>query len=160
MSASSILQNDYSSPVLLSPRPVLEGEVVHGDARGRTLGFPTANMEFSGEGLPAFGVYAVRVRGRDSTVSLLHDGVASFGIRPMFRTSQPLLETHLFDFQGDLYGHVLAVELVAWLRPEVKFSGLETLVAQIAADAAQARHILAATSDHVATLQGVLETVA
>ena len=134
--------------------------MVHGDARGRTLGFPTANMEFSGEGLPAFGVYAVRVRGKDGSAPLLHDGVASFGIRPMFRTSEPLLETHLFDFQGDLYGQVLAVELVAWLRPEVKFSGLDALVVQIAADAAQARHILAATSDHLATLHNVLETVA
>src|SRR5476649_2526198 len=110
MSASSILQSYSSSPVILSPRPVLEGEVVHGDARGRTLGFPTANMEFSGQGLPAFGVYAVRVRGKDGPVPLLHDGVANFGIRPMFRTSEPLLETHLFNFQGDLYGQILAVE--------------------------------------------------
>ncbi len=158
MPAASILQS--SSPLLMSPRPILEGMVVHGDARGRTLGFPTANMEFSGEGLPAFGVYAVRVRGKDGSVPLLHDGVASFGIRPMFRTSAPLLETHLFDFQGDLYGRVLAVELVAWLRPEVKFSGLEALVAQIAADAAQARHILAATSDPLAARRDALETVA
>lgn len=158
MSAASILQS--SSSVLLSPRPVLEGEVVHGDARGRTLGFPTANMEFSGEGLPAFGVYAVRVRGKDGPVPLRHDGVASFGVRPMFRTTRPLLETHLFDFQGDLYGQILAVELVAWLRPEVKFSGLEALVVQIAADAAQARHILAATSDHAAAREDVLQTVA
>jgi riboflavin kinase/FMN adenylyltransferase len=160
MSTSSILQSYPSSPLILSPRPVLEGEVVHGDARGRTLGFPTANMEFSGDGLPDFGVYAVRVYGKDGSLSLLHDGVASFGIRPMFRTSEPLLETHLFDFQGDLYGQVLVVELVAWLRPEVKFSGLEALVAQIAADAAQARHILAVTSDHLAVRQDVMETVA
>lgn len=160
MSASSILQTNSSRPVLLSSRPILTGEVVHGDARGRTLGFPTANMEFSGEGLPTFGVYAVRVSGKDGPVPLLHNGVASFGIRPMFRTTEPLLETHLFDFQGDLYGQVLAVELVAWLRPEVKFSGLEALVTQIAADAAQARHILAAVHDHLAPRLDAQEIVA
>jgi riboflavin kinase/FMN adenylyltransferase len=157
MLASSIVQDTRA--LLLSPRPVLQGEVVHGDARGRTLGFPTANMTFSGDGLPAFGVYAVRVRVSDGSVPLLHDGVASFGIRPMFRTAQPLLETHLFDFQGDLYGQILAVELVAWLRPEVKFFGIEALVSQIAADVAQARHILADTPDSLAARVVGLETV-
>jgi len=160
MSASLILQTNSTRPSLLSPRPVLTGEVVHGDARGRTLGFPTANMEFSGEGLPAFGVYAVRVRDNDGPLPLLHNGVANFGIRPMFRTAEPLLETHLFDFQGDLYGQVLSVELVAWLRPEVKFSGLEALVAQIAADAARARHILAVVHDHLAPGSDAQEIVA
>lgn len=144
MAAPEFAQMPLSGPVLLAHRPVLEGVVVHGDARGRTLGFPTANMEFAGPGLPPFGVYAVRVQARSGTPILpRHDGVASFGIRPMFRTAEPLLETHLFDFTGDLYGRVLSVELIVWLRPEVKFSGLDSLVAQIAADAAQARAILA-----------------
>lgn len=154
MAAPEFPQMPLAGPVLLKTRTLLEGVVVHGDARGRTLGFPTANMEFSGTGLPSFGVYAVRAR----SGSLRHDGVASFGIRPMFRTAQPLLETHLFDFTGDLYGRVLSVELIAWLRPEMKFSGLESLVAQIASDAAQARTILAEAPE-LPSAQ-LLETVA
>lgn len=157
--ASENLQTPLSGPSFLAPRPVLEGVVVHGDARGRTLGFPTANMEFSGPGLPPFGVYAVRVRARagGGFGALRHDGVASFGIRPMFRTAEPLLETHLFDFDGDLYGRTLAIELVAWLRPEVKFSDLETLVAQINADADHARRLLTQAPEQ---LSHGLETVA
>lgn len=159
MLAPEIPQSPLSGLSFLAPRPILEGVVVHGDARGRTLGFPTANMEFGGSGLPPFGVYAVRVRAHagNGLASLRHDGVASFGVRPMFRTAKPLLETHLFDFSGDLYGRILAIELVAWLRPEVKFSDLEALVAQINADASQARRILADAPEH---LSAPLETVA
>jgi riboflavin kinase / FMN adenylyltransferase len=94
-----------------------------------------------------FGIYAVRVHVPHLSVreASRYDGVANFGIRPMFRTTKPLLEAHLFDFSGDLYGKVLIVELIAWLRAEAAFSGLNALVAQITADAAAARAILGRT---------------
>lgn len=121
--------------------------VEHGDARGRTIGFPTANMHLDEDQPLSFGIYAVRVRVLDdSGVAVLRrDGVASFGIRPMFRTPRPLLEAHLFDFDGDLYGRDLIVEFVFWLRAEEKFSSLEALVEQIQRDAAAARTILRQT---------------
>ena len=75
--------------------------------------------------------------------SARHDGVANFGIRPMYQIEVPLMETHLFDFDGDLYGKHLSVELIAYIRPEAKFDGLDALIAQIGADAAKAREILA-----------------
>lgn len=121
----------------------LAGEVVRGDARGRELGFPTANVTLEKNILrPAFGVYAVRVRlaGEEGAF----DGVANFGIRPMFELPEPLLEVHLFDFSGDLYGREMTVELIAYLRGEEKFSGLQALKTQIAADCADARRLLAA----------------
>lgn len=122
----------------------IEARVEHGDARGRQMGFPTANMHLSHCLAPAFGVYAVMVSIMDNDqVVARHAGVANFGIRPMYRTQVPLLETHLFDFDGDLYGQYLSVELVRWLRPEAKFPDLDALIAQIGADAAQARAILA-----------------
>jgi riboflavin kinase/FMN adenylyltransferase len=121
----------------------LESRVEHGDKRGRTIGFPTANMRVDDYLKPAFGVYAVRatVIEDDKPVST-HDGVANFGIRPMFRTNSPLLETFLFDFSGDLYGKHLAVELVAYLRAEAKLDGLEALKLQIAKDSEAARAAL------------------
>ena len=92
---------------------------------------------------PAFGVYAVRASVlEDDKVVSRHLGVASFGIRPMFRTQEPLLETCLFDFDGDLYGKHLSVELVAYLRPEMTLDGLDALKAQIDRDAAAARAAL------------------
>ena len=125
----------------------VEARVEHGDARGRTMGFPTANMHLGHCLAPAFGVYAVRVNilEGDRTVAR-HDGVANFGIRPMYQVNVPLLETHLFDFDGDLYGKYLSVELIQYIRPEAKFSGLDALIAQIGADAAKAREILAKTA--------------
>ena len=124
----------------------VEARVEHGDARGRTMGFPTANMHLGHCLAPAFGVYAVRVSilDNDKVVSR-HDGVANFGIRPMYQVNVPLMETHLFDFDGDLYGKYLSVELVRWIRAEAKFANLEALIAQIAEDAAKAREILAKT---------------
>ncbi len=118
--------------------------VEHGDARGRTIGFPTANLHLRDDEPLAYGIYAVRVAILAATgeVESRHDGVANFGIRPMFRTDKPLLEAHLFDFSADIYGRELAVDLVAWLRPEEKFDSLEALVTQIAADAEAARIIL------------------
>jgi len=124
----------------------IEARVEHGDARGRTMGFPTANMHLHHCLAPAFGIYAARVDILDNErVVERHDGVANFGIRPMYRAPTPLLETHLFDFDGDLYGKYLSVELVSWLRPEAKFPDLAALIAQIGQDAARARAILAAT---------------
>jgi riboflavin kinase/FMN adenylyltransferase len=125
----------------------IEARVEHGDARGRTMGFPTANMHLGHCLAPAFGVYAVRVNilEGDRAVSR-HDGVANFGIRPMYQVNVPLLETHLFDFDGDLYGKYLSVELIQYIRPEAKFPNLDALIAQIAADAAKTREILAKTA--------------
>jgi riboflavin kinase/FMN adenylyltransferase len=124
----------------------IEARVEHGDARGRTMGFPTANMHLHHCLAPAFGVYAVRVKGMENDrIVLARDGVANFGVRPMYEVPVPLLETHLFDFDGDLYGKYLSVELVAYLRPEAKFAGLDALIAQIAADAQKARQILGLT---------------
>ena len=121
----------------------VEARVEHGDARGRTMGFPTANMHLGHCLAPAFGVYAVRVNilEGDRAVSR-HDGVANFGIRPMYQVAVPLMETHLFDFDGDLYGKYLSVELIRYIRPEAKFDSLAALIAQIEADAAKAREIL------------------
>jgi riboflavin kinase/FMN adenylyltransferase len=121
----------------------IEGRVEHGDKRGRTIGFPTANMRLDHTLRPAYGVYAVRATVlEDDKPVATYDGVANFGIRPMFETQTPLLETFLFDFDGDLYGKHLAVALVAYLRPEAKLDGLEALKAQIAADSVAARAAL------------------
>lgn len=124
----------------------VEGRVEHGDKRGRTIGVPTANMRLENCLKPAFGVYAVRatVLEDDKPVGR-YDGVANFGIRPMFETPTPLLETFLFDFAGDLYGRHLSVALIAYLRAEARLSDLDALKAQIAADSAAARKILAGT---------------
>lgn len=128
---------------LLGRAWAVEGRVRHGDARGRTLSFPTANMQLDKCVTPARGIYAVRVKVLDGNqVALRRNGVANFGVRPMYRTEMPLLETHLFDFDGDLYGRNLCVEMVAWLRPEANFPGPPELIAQMNRDAAQARDIL------------------
>jgi riboflavin kinase/FMN adenylyltransferase len=117
----------------------IEGHVATGDRRGRTLGFPTANLTLQNLLHPAFGVYAVRARrGADETV---YDGMANFGRRPTFAVATPLFETHLFDFAGDLYGQLLHVELIAYLRPERKFESLDALQAQLVADSHAARAI-------------------
>jgi len=122
----------------------IEGRVEHGDQRGRTLGFPTANMGLTGYIHPAFGIYAVRVGVYEDDVEVArHNGVANLGIRPMYRSAEPLLETFLFDFDGDLYGKHLSVELIAYLRPEAKFASVDELVAQMGRDKDLARAILA-----------------
>jgi len=114
--------------------------VIHGDKRGRTIGVPTANVALGDYMRPAYGVYATRSRLADGRVV---DGVASLGLRPMYALESPLLEVWLFDFDGDLYGQIIETELVAWLRGEESFDGLEALKAQIEADAAAARTVLA-----------------
>ena len=124
----------------------IEARVEHGDGRGRQMGFPTANMHLGHCLAPSFGVYAVRVTITENEKPIgRHDGVANFGTRPMYQTRVPLMEAHLFDFDGDLYGKHLSVELIAYLRPEAKFENLDALIAQIATDAQKARKILALT---------------
>ena len=118
----------------------VSGHVRGGDKRGRTIGFPTANISLKGYLEPALGVYAVRVAG----IGRSFEGVANFGRRPTFDKKDTLLEVHLFDFDGDLYGRHLDVSLVDYIRAERKFSGLDELKAQIAADSLKARDILAA----------------
>jgi riboflavin kinase/FMN adenylyltransferase len=122
----------------------VEGHVAQGEKRGRELGYPTANLKLEHTLLPAFGIYAVRVHLSDGRV---FDGAASFGVRPTFALESPLLEVHLFGFSGDLYGALIVVELIAYLRPEKKFDSLEALKAQIAADCDDAKRILATVGD-------------
>jgi riboflavin kinase/FMN adenylyltransferase len=122
----------------------IEGEVLHGEKRGRELGYPTANMALDGLHLPAFGVYAVKVDVLSGPQKGGYHGAASLGVRPMFGVNQPNLETFLFDFKGDLYGQHLSVALVDHLRPEMKFDGLPALVTQMQADCDRARAILSA----------------
>ena len=120
----------------------IEGEVMHGDKRGRGLGFPTANMSVARLHLPKLGVYAVKVDVLTGPQAGAYLGAASLGVRPMFGESAPNLETFLFDFEGDLYGQHLSVALVDYLRPEMKFDGLPALMKQMAQDCETARKIL------------------
>lgn len=118
----------------------VSGEVERGKQLGRTLGYPTANIRLSDdEGLKT-GIYAVRFRTSDSK---LHDGVASFGIRPTVEENgEPILETYIFDFNNDIYGQSCQVSLISYLREEAKFDDLNALVAQMKNDEAEARHVL------------------
>jgi riboflavin kinase / FMN adenylyltransferase len=115
------------------------GKVVHGDKRGRELGFPTANLRLDPTIDLRFGVYAVRM----AIDGELYDGVANFGRRPMFDTGAVLLETFVFDFSGDLYDRTIDVVLVGWIRPEMKFESVDDLVRRMGEDARVARGILA-----------------
>ena len=122
----------------------IEGPVIGGEQRGRTLGYPTANMSIDGLHLPAFGVYAVLVDVLEGPQQGSYHGVASLGVRPMFGENQPNIETFVFDFSGDLYGIPLSVGLVEHLRGEEKFDGLEALIEQMDRDSTEARAILSA----------------
>jgi riboflavin kinase/FMN adenylyltransferase len=151
VSSSSIREalkaGDPGAATRLLTRPfAIEGVVVHGDKRGRELGWPTANVELGNYQRPAFGIYAVRVRIEDGRE---YDGVANIGVRPMFEPPKELLEVVLFDYEGDLYGSRIEVALRHFIRPEMKFDGLEALKVQMEADAAEARRLLAG-SQHVA----------
>ncbi len=121
----------------------VSGEVIHGEKRGRDLGFPTANMRLEPGCALRHGIYAVRVEVEGKR----YGGVASFGRRPTFDNGAPLLETFLFDFTGDLYGKVIDVAFVGWIRPEEKFTSIDALVERIGEDARQARAMLAAAGD-------------
>jgi len=123
----------------------IEGRVEQGDQRGRLIGFPTANIHLADYLRPAIGVYAVRAGIDHGGATSWHDGVANLGRRPTFDKRDLLLEAHLFDFDGDLYGRHLRVALHQFIRPERKFDGLDALKAQIALDSQTARAILAAT---------------
>jgi riboflavin kinase/FMN adenylyltransferase len=151
---------------LLGATWFVSAEVIHGAKRGRELGFPTANLKLDPSCGLKHGIYAVRVgipdpvRSRvsgnpgaaDASVSgsplsrgraeKIYDGVANFGVRPMFDGGAPLLEVFLFDFDGDLYGQTVDVAFIGWIRHEQKFDSVETLKRQIAADGAQARDVL------------------
>jgi len=125
---------------LLSRPFAVQGEVIHGDKRGRALGWPTANLELGNYLRPAYGIYAVRVHLDDDSE---HVGVASLGVRPTFDPPKELLEAVLFDFDGDLYGRTIEVALHHYLRPEMKFDGVEALKAQMDADAIKASEFFA-----------------
>lgn len=118
----------------------IEGEVVHGDKRGRELGYPTANVLFGDTVHPAYGVYAthVMIEGDETW----RGAATNIGIRPMFETQTGLVETYIFDFEGDLYGKTLRIRPVQRMRGEAKFDSLQALTDQIASDCAQAREIL------------------
>ena len=122
----------------------IEGPVIGGEQRGRELGYPTANMSMDDLHLPKLGVYAVLVDVLDGPFEGTYHGAASLGVRPMFGDNTANLETFIFDFSGDLYGAQLSVALVEFLRPELKFDGLQELIDQMELDCAQAREILAA----------------
>ncbi len=121
----------------------IEGEVVHGDARGRELGFPTANIAMGDYLHPAKGVYAVRagIVGPDGTE--WHDGAASFGLRPQFDGKDARLEVFLLDFSGDLYGRTLRVAFHAYLRGEQRFDSVDALIVRMREDVAETRSLLA-----------------
>ncbi|NJK87998.1 MAG: hypothetical protein HC923_00440, partial [Myxococcales bacterium] len=122
----------------------LTGRVVPGDGRGRTIGFPTANLEAEVELIPQSGVYASRLvlLGEDPVHRL--DAVTNIGVRPTFDGTNMSIETHVLDSDVDLYGQRVDVELVKRIRPERKFASVDELVAQIAQDILQAREALAA----------------
>lgn len=125
----------------------IEAPVDKGDQRGRTIGFATANMALDDYVLPKFGVYAVQADILDGDFAgQILNGVANLGLRPTVGTERPRLETHLFDFDGDIYGANLRVSLLHFIRPEQKFDGLEALTAQIAKDSDTAREMLGMTA--------------
>jgi riboflavin kinase / FMN adenylyltransferase len=121
----------------------VSGEVIHGDKRGRELGFPTANLKLDAACGLRHGIYAVRV----GVGGRRYDGVASFGRRPMFDTGAVLLEVFLFDFAGDLYGQHIDVALIDWIREERMFDSAAALIAQMQDDSRLAREALARSGD-------------
>ncbi len=126
---------------MLLGRPfALTGRVVRGEQLGRKLGYPTANVRFRRRRLPVGGIYAVRIDVRGGPQGL--PGVASIGTRPTVGGVEPLLEAHVFDFSGDLYGREIRVECVRFLRSELRFESVEVMVEQIHRDAGQARQVL------------------
>ncbi|MCI5048907.1 MAG: bifunctional riboflavin kinase/FAD synthetase [Rickettsiales bacterium] len=129
--AAAILGRPYSWEAL----------VIHGDQRGRTIGFPTANLKPGRRLPPKYGVYAVRVT--PETSAQPYDGIANFGERPTVGGEEALLEVHLFDTELDLYGKHLHVEFIGFIREEQKFEGLDALQNQITQDIKQAKRLLA-----------------
>ena len=135
----ALQSGDFATAQRLLGRPyAISGRVVRGAQLGRTLGYPTANLRFHGKTPALSGIYATRVHGIDAALP----AVSSLGTRPTVEGIEPLLEAHIFDFDGDLYGRRIAIEFVAKLRDEQKFDDLPTLVEQMNRDAEQARAIL------------------
>lgn len=121
----------------------ISGEVIHGEKRGRDLGYPTANIRLDKHCGLKHGIYAVRAALDGKRI----DGVASFGRRPTFDNGAPLLEVFLFDFKGDLYGKTLDVAFIGFIRDELKFEGVNALVRQMDDDSANAKKLLAEAPD-------------
>ena len=138
---AALRAGDPCEAARLLTRPfAIQGRVQHGDKLGRTIGYPTANIDLGRYLRPAYGIYAVRGRLADGRVI---GGAANLGVRPQFEPPKELLEPYFFDFSGDLYGQVIEVELIEYLRPEAKFDGLDAMVAQMERDCARAREVLA-----------------
>jgi len=141
---TALAQGDVErAAALLGWRWLVRGTVVHGDKRGRTLGYPTANILLPAAWGLAHGIYAVRM----AVDGAVHGGVASFGRRPTFDDGAPRLEVFVFDFAGDLYGKVVDVEFCAFIRGEAKFDGIDALIAQMDRDSTAARVALARAAD-------------
>lgn len=139
----ALQSGDCATATRLLTRPyAIEGVVQHGDKLGRTIGFPTANVDMGHYLRPAYGIYAVRGILADGRIL---DGAANLGIRPSFDPPKELLEPHFFDFAESLYDQVIEVQMIHFLRPEAKFDGLDALMAAIAQDCDDARQILAGT---------------
>jgi riboflavin kinase/FMN adenylyltransferase len=144
--SSTAIRNALASGDLVTARHLLGrtyrmvGRVSRGQRLGRQLGFPTANIRLQRRVSPVNGIFAVRVHGVDAAP---RDAVASIGTRPTVAGVEPLLEVHVFDFDGDLYGRQLGVDFVARLRDETRFDDLESLRLQMELDAAEARRLLA-----------------
>ena len=140
----ALAEGEIADATLMLDGPwFVTGEVIHGEKRGRDLGYPTANIKLDNNCGLKHGIYAVRVGRGDQRF----DGVASFGRRPTFDNGAPLLEVFLFDFAGDLYGAVLDVAFIAFIRDELKFSDVDALVQQMDDDSARAKAALAAAPD-------------
>ncbi|MEP6785333.1 MAG: bifunctional riboflavin kinase/FAD synthetase [Sphingomonadales bacterium] len=138
----ALQEGDPETAARLLTRPfAIEGIVQDGDKLGRTIGYPTANIDMGGYLRPRYGIYAVRGRLPDGRVI---NGAANLGVRPTFDPPKELLEPYFFDFSGDLYGQTVEVELHAFLRPEAKFDSLDALTAQMERDCAEAKRILSA----------------
>ena len=136
----ALAAGDPGTATHLLTRPfAVEAVVERGDGRGHDLGYPTANVSLGDYQRPAYGIYAVRVRLDDGSE---HFGVASFGIRPMFQPPEELLEVYIFGFEGDLYGRMIEIALMAYIRPEAKFDSVAALVERMREDEAEARRLL------------------
>ncbi|MDH3848880.1 MAG: bifunctional riboflavin kinase/FAD synthetase [Gammaproteobacteria bacterium] len=135
---------DVETASKLLGRPYrMSGKIVKGDRVGRTLGYPTANVDLRRRQSAVMGIFAVRVHGLEGGP---HDAVASVGSRPTFNGTKPILEVHLFDFDEDIYGEYIHIDFIAWLRDQVKFDLVEDLVAQMDVDADNAKTALAANA--------------
>ena len=128
---------------LLGRNYEIEGKVSQGNQRGREIGFPTANIELNDSVKTAIGVYAIKAKVNGGTSAVWHDGVANLGYRPTFNGDKCVLETHLFDFDKNIYDADLRVALIDFVRTEQKFDGVESLTTQIKKDISQSKLILA-----------------